>query len=738
MAADLAAPACCAFISYSSEDRQDALWLQKHLESYEIPRAFHGRLDPCGGTIGPRLGKVFRDRSDLAAGDLGPAIRQALERAQGLIVLCSPRGAKSQWVEQEVLTFKRAGKGHRIFAVILDGEPYAAGKPQFTAEQECFPRALVNALRPDGELGEEREVNQRLAADFRRHADGRTNGVLKLIAGLLGLDLDDLAQRERRAERLRLRIAQRNEARAVNALGRVMAERAWAAMESGDPPLAIRYALAGLKATLANREEFRAVLGAVLHGADRSRLLHGYSGGALSSDGARAVALREDKPPRLVEAEGGREVAILQGHKGRVYAAAFSPDGARVLTAGADGTMRVWDGATGAPLAVLRYEGGGAGNIEFSADGTRLVTARRRIDAHVWDTGSGRRIAVLASDELVLAGAPVFSPDGARVVAAVDKGEIGTSEPRGKVARVWDAGSGTEIASLRGHRATINTVAFSPDGARIVTGSEDGSARVWNAASGNSKLNLRGHADGLRRVLFSPDGSRILTVGRDDARVWDADGGGQLFALAGHGDAVRDGAFSPDGARIVTASLDRTARLWDATTGREMAVLRGHVGPVSGASFTPDGQHVVAISSDGVARIWDTPGGVDHADPAGAPDIPGRPLARSPDGAWLVTLSRSPARRMVEATGRDVAILSDPSLQWGKISSAVFTPDGSRILTSSLSQLMLWDAADGRMLAELSGSLGDASSVVFSADASVAAATHDGKRVSGRRPAASR
>ena len=197
MSTDPATPAYSAFISYSSEDQQDALWLQKHLESYDIPRAFHGRLDHCGGTIGARLGKVFRDRSDLAAGDLGPAIAQALDRAQALIVLCSPRGAKSRWVEQEILTFKRAGKGHRIFAVILDGEPYAAGKPGFTADQECFPRALVNALGPDGRIGGEPEVNQRLAADFRRHADGRTNGVLKLIAELL----DGSSTRRRRSAR---------------------------------------------------------------------------------------------------------------------------------------------------------------------------------------------------------------------------------------------------------------------------------------------------------------------------------------------------------------------------------------------------------------------------------------------------------------------------------------------------------------------------------------------------------
>ena len=737
MSTDPATPVYCAFISYSSEDGRDALWLQKHLESYDIPAGFHGRDHPCGGTIGRRLGKVFRDRSDLAAGDLGPAIVQALQRSQALIVLCSPRGAKSRWVEQETLTFKRAGKGGRIFAVILDGEPYATEKPGFTADQECFPRALVNALGPDGEIGDEREVNQRLAADFRRHADGRTNGALKLIAGLLGLDLDDLAQRERRAERLRLRIAQRNEARAVNALGRVMAERAWAAMESGDPPLAIRYALAGLKATPANREEFRAALGAVLHAAERSRLLHGYrgegAGAGLNPDGTRAVSLRlDDKPPKLADAETGREIAMLRGHKGRVYHVAFSPDGTRLLTAGVDYTMRLWDGATGAPLAVLDCKGGSVMDVAFSADGARFLTRCFDDRAHVWDTASGREIAVVGSDERGVNGTMALSHDGRRVVAAADK-VLGPDDwpsrgPRGKTAQVWDAGSGTEICTLKGHKDTITTFAFSPDGNLIVTGSNDKTARVWRA-NGRSKLALGGHAGPVTRVDFSPDGRRILSVSMDGAWVWDAEDGAALLALRGHGDKVNDAAFSADGGRIVTASDDKTARIWDGATGREIAVLRGHVEPVVRAAFTPDGEQVVAQSRDGIARIWDTPSEVARAEPAASPDIPGKHLARSPDGTRIVTLSNAGKAHVVEtASGRDFAMLSDPRLYGGKIESAAFSPDGLRIFTSSWrDQLEIWDAVDGRMLAVLDGYEGDAGSAVFNADASVIAAVpYDG------------
>ena len=289
-----------------------------------------------------------------------------------------------------------------------------------------------------------------------------------------------------------------------------MAERSWAAMENGDPPLAIRYALAGLKVTPVNREEFRAALAAVLHVAERSRLLHGYDGkpdaAALSPDAKRAVSARDGKPPRLVEADSGRDIAVLRGHKGRVYYAAFSPDGTRLLTGAVDDTLRVWDAATGAALAVLPYHGGGLRGVSFSADGARLMTNHYDDRAQVWDTGDARLIATLGSHEHGVQSGAVLSADGARVVAPADKPrDPYNNEPRAKTAQVWDAATGAETASLRGHKATITTVAFSPDGTLIATGSNDKTARVWRA-NGRSKLTLGGHAGPVTRVVFSPDG----------------------------------------------------------------------------------------------------------------------------------------------------------------------------------------------------------------------------------------
>ena len=123
----------------------------------------------------------------------------------------------------------------------------------------------------------------------------------------------------------------------------------------------------------------------------------------------------------------------------------------------------------------------------------------------------------------------------------------------------------------------MTSAAFSPDGSRIVTASEDNTARIWDAATGKEITVLRGHEDAVSSAAFSPDGSRIVTASWDKtARIWDAATGKEITVLRGHANFVYSAAFSPDGTRIVTASADKTARIWDAATGKEIAVLRGH------------------------------------------------------------------------------------------------------------------------------------------------------------------
>jgi tetratricopeptide (TPR) repeat protein len=182
-----------AFISYSHQDDKWAAWLHRALESYKPPSKIVGQQTQFGA-VPKRLSPIFRDREELpTATDLGAVITEALENSACQIILCSPAAARSHWVNEEIKAFKRLGRAERIFCLIVDGEPNATDMPG-REHEECFPAALRYKLGPDGELSDER--TEPIAADARAGKDGKNSAKLKLIAGMLGVGFDSLAQRE--------------------------------------------------------------------------------------------------------------------------------------------------------------------------------------------------------------------------------------------------------------------------------------------------------------------------------------------------------------------------------------------------------------------------------------------------------------------------------------------------------------------------------------------------------------
>jgi tetratricopeptide (TPR) repeat protein len=195
-----------AFLSYSHRDQAVADWLHHELETYRVPSHMVGR-ETLLGPIPSRLTPIFKDREELsAAGSLGDAITAALSRASALIVVCSIASATSPWVNEEVRAFKVRHGHARILAVIVDGEPGASRIPGREAE-ECFPPAVRFAVGEDGQLTD--VPAEPIAADLRPGGDGKRLAKLKLVAGLLGVGLDEIVQREaqRRARRLRYLVA---------------------------------------------------------------------------------------------------------------------------------------------------------------------------------------------------------------------------------------------------------------------------------------------------------------------------------------------------------------------------------------------------------------------------------------------------------------------------------------------------------------------------------------------------
>ncbi len=308
-----------------------------------------------------------------------------------------------------------------------------------------------------------------------------------------------------------------------------------------------------------------------------------------------------------------------------------------------------------------------------------------------------------------------FSPDGKKIVTASDD----------KTARIWDVSTGQCLHTLEGHTNWVWSAAFSPDGKKIVTASEDNTAKIWDASTGQCLHILEDHTCGVRSAAFSPDGKKIVTASEDNTvRIWDAITGEYLHALEGHTQRVLSAAFSPNGKKIVTASYDKTAKIWDASTGQCLQTLVGHTAEVWSAAFSPDGKKIVTASWDKTAKIWDASTGEclhtleEHTERVYS-------AAFSPDGKKIVTASEGNTAKIWDAsTGECLHTLEGHT---DRVWSAVFSPDGKKVATGSWDKTAkIWDALTGEFLHTLEGHTNWVCSAAFSPDGSkIVTASYD-------------
>jgi WD40 repeat protein/MinD-like ATPase involved in chromosome partitioning or flagellar assembly len=311
-----------------------------------------------------------------------------------------------------------------------------------------------------------------------------------------------------------------------------------------------------------------------------------------------------------------------------------------------------------------------------------------------------------------------FSSDGTRIVSTSDD----------KTLRIWDAASGKILTTLEGHQDAVLSAAFSPDGTRIVSASDDSTLRIWDAAFGKQIATLDGHQGAVLSAAFSPDGARIVSASADKTlRIWDAASGKTLATLDGHQEAVWSAAFSPDSARIVSSSDDKALRIWDAASG-ESLTLDGHKGPVRSAAFSPDGARIVSASADKTLRVWDAASGKTLAILEGHQgEVSG--TAFSPDGARIVSSSDDKTLRIWDAASGESLTLDGHK---GPARSAAFSPDGARIVSASADRaLRIWDAASGKTIVVLDGHQSAVLRAAFSPDGAhiVSASTDNALRI---------
>lgn len=281
----------------------------------------------------------------------------------------------------------------------------------------------------------------------------------------------------------------------------------------------------------------------------------------------------------------------------------------------------------------------------------------------------------------------------------------------GETMKAFDA----QRMTLRGHGGPITGAAFTADGRRVLTTSEDKTVRFWDSRSGAELKRFEGHSNGVKAVAVSPDGRFIATGSRDwTVRLLDTASGAELRRFQGHADTVYAVAFSPDGKHVVSGSWDQTARVWNVETGAEEKVLKGHSGRVYAACFSPDGKRIATGAADQTCRVWDAATGVQLKKLEGHSDFI-LTVAFSPDGRRIVTGSFDQTAKLWDAGS---GVVAGQLFGTGDMfECAVFSPDGKKIATGGSDKIVrVWNAQTGIELERFEGHLGGINAVAFSPD----------------------
>jgi len=458
--------------------------------------------------------------------------------------------------------------------------------------------------------------------------------------------------------------------------------------------------------------------------------LNGHTGPIFSAefspDGKRIATASADGSARIWDVSTGKELLSVKGssiydidsEQGYAWFTAFSPDGKFLATAGGDGVACIWDASTGQQRITLDGHSDQVFTVAFSPDGNRLVTSSNDSTAKVWDVTTGEELLTVHEESdkeggIVFVWWATFSPDGSQIATAV------TADFERGWTSIWDVETGEKMMTLAALGPTMRSVAFSPDGARIVTTEDDRTAKIWDASSGELLTTLYGHTANVTDAKFSLDGTRIVTVSSDrQIKVWDAVTGQDLFTLAGHSDGIWSVSFSSDGEHIVTASNDNTAKVWRIFPTRELLTFDNGSRPPhpNGVRlvYSPDGTRLATVNSDLTPKVWDVKTEKLLFELAGHTDIVTN-IVYSPDGTQIATASGDGTAKIWDAiSGKEIrSFIGHKNTVFG----IDFSPDGSRLATASLDgTATVWDTKTGEALFQLTGHTFWVMSVDYSPD----------------------
>ena len=717
------------FISYRHDDnrvsgRQWATWLHQAIETYEVPPDLIGRVNDRGDVIPERIFPVFRDEEELPVdADLATPIYRALDNSKFLVVICSPVAVESTYVAAEIRYFKKLGRGDRVLAVMIAGEPNArwdVGKQErgFSPNDECFPEPLRHSVDAEGNLLPDH--TEPIAADFRLPENGQEGWTspeafrqalladdgnnrptiekkvasyrarsdlmkLKIVAGILGVPLGTLTARDKAYQ---LRIAKRRQriiAVVAAALCLLLALAIAAGIYAWRKRTAAVAATDLAEARLKSSARTDWVTAKDLIAAGRTKEAFAYLARACENDPSWSIPAETSILALNGWAEAIAPLKRLEGHSGAVRSIEFNHDAALVVTASDDRTVRLWDTQSARQLASVRVDDKPAQSAHFNVDGTLFVTSSDGDAATVWESPTGKPIASLRVHSGGISEG-VFDPSGSKIATRGGDGTV----------RIWEARTGKQLLILEGHNNPPSSVAFDQTGKRIVStsGQRHDRAIVWDAVTGSELLRLEEHSYSPHSALFDRDGTRVMTVSVDQtAIVWDAKTG-QPEGTLPHPARLVSAEFSPDGEYILTVSAENIARVWG--NPQEHSILEGHLGLVTCGHFSPDGSRVVTASADGTAKLYEARTGKLLQTFEASQQVV-RDVSYSGNGRLLATAANDGVALIWDAVPALLASTFNGHTE--SLRTCQYDSTGSKLFTAAVDGTMcLWDSVTGRLL----------------------------------------
>ncbi|KAF3889031.1 MULTISPECIES: serine/threonine-protein kinase [Nostocales] len=234
-------------------------------------------------------------------------------------------------------------------------------------------------------------------------------------------------------------------------------------------------------------------------------------------------------------------------------------------------------------------------SVALSADGQTLASGSEDKTIKIWQAGTGKLLHTLKSHSENVR-AVTLSADGQTLVSGSGDNTI----------KIWQTRTGQLLNTLRGHLQPVWSVTLSRDGQTLVSGSEDKTIKIWNVRTGELLKTLNGHKSAVFSLALTPDGLTLISSSQDKTiKIWNLQTGKLIRTLEDHTDAVRSVAISPDGQKFASGSWDKTIKVWDIATGKLLRTIPGHSDRVVAVAFGFDGTTLASASVDKTVKIWD-------------------------------------------------------------------------------------------------------------------------------------